>query len=269
VRHPMPDAALGAVAARLTVDAGDLMHALQGERGLSVMHVIASERRRTLLERTWDATDAATTRLLIALGRNHTVVPQRALEPFAELRALLEVRPCLRVTVTARDVSAREVVARYSAIIGVLLSGLDECITLAREPDLARLFDAHRALMRAEEEASLARAYGTLMLAGLVPGDTPVLSRLLAAQQLHLAEFAAGALPRVRTALAARTSQPAFQRAEQLERMAAAIGPRHELLTTDEWYVTLTAKLRALREVGDLDASVLLEHTGDGRAARA
>ena len=35
--------------------------------------------------------------------------------------------------------------------------------------------------------------------------------------------------------------------------MAAAMGPRHELLTTDEWYATLTAKLRALREV-DLPA---------------
>jgi hypothetical protein len=265
----MPDAALGAMVARFTVEAGNLMHALQSERGQSVLHVISPERRRTPLERTWNASDSATTRLLETLGRSHTVLPQRALEPLGELRALLEVRPCLRVTVTAREVSAREVVARYSAILGVLLTGLDECITLVREPDLARLFDAHRALMRAEEEASLARAYGTLMLAGLVPGDTPVLSRLLAAQQLHLAEFAAGARPRVRNALASRANQPAFQRAEQLERMAAAMGPRHELLTTDEWYVTLTAKLRALREVDDLDANLLLEHTGDGRAARA
>jgi hypothetical protein len=122
--------------------------------------------------------------------------------------------------------------------------------------------------MRAEEEASLARAYGTLMLVGLVPSDTPVLSRLLAAQQLHLAEFAAGALPRVRSVLNDRASQPAFQRAEQLERLAAAMGPRNELLTTDEWYATLTAKLRALREVDDLDASALLEHASNGHGAQ-
>jgi hypothetical protein len=265
----MPDAALGAVVARLTVDAGELMHALQKERGLSVMHVVSPERRRPLLERAWETTDTATTQLLMALGRNHTIVPQRALEPLDELRALLEVRACLRATVTEREVCAREVVARYSAIIGVLLSSLDECATLAREPDLARLFDAHRALMRAEEEASLARAYGTLVLAGLVPGDTPVLSRLLAAQQLHLAEFAAGALPHVRSMLHDRASQPAFQRAEQLERLAAALGSHHELVTTDEWYATLTAKLRALREVDDLDASALLKHASDGHGARS
>lgn len=244
------------------------MHALQSERGLSVMHVVTPERRRTPLERAWEATDTATSQLLTSFGRSHTVVPQPALEPFAELRALLEVRPCLRATVTERQVPAREVVARYSAIVGVLLASLDECTTLAREPELARLFDAHRALMRAEEEASLARAYGTLMLVGLVPSDTPVLSRLLAAQQLHLAEFAAGTLPRVRSVLNDRASQPAFQRAEHLERLAAAMGPRHEALTTDEWYATLTAKLRALREVDDLDASVLLEHASE-RYARA
>ena len=267
--HRMPDAVLGTVVARLTADAGALMHALQSERGLSVMHVVSPERRRPLLERSWTATDAAVSELLTALGRSHTVVPQGAIEPMGELRLLLEVRSCLRATITERQVSAREVVARYSAIIGVLLAGLDECTSLAREPELARLFDAHRALMRAEEEASLARAYGTLMLVGLVPSGTPVLSRLLASQQLHLAEFAAGASPRVRDVLHDRASQPSFQRAEQLERMAAAMGPRQEFLTTDEWYVTLTAKLRALREVDDLDATLLMEQASDGHYATA
>lgn len=265
----MPAAALGAVVARLTVDAGEVMHALQGERGASVLHVVSPGRRRTLLERAWEATDTAAGALLVTLGRSHAVVPQRALEPFADMRGLFEVRPRLQATVSEREVPAREVVARYSAIIGLLLSGLDECAELASEPELTRLFDAHRALMRAQEEASLARAYGMLVLAGLAPRDTSVLSRLLAQQQLHLAEFAAGTLPHVRSRLRERAQRPAFQRAEQLERLAAAMGLHHDLLTSDEWYATLTAKLRALREVDDLDASALLERAGEGDGARA
>ena len=98
----------------------------------------------------------------------------------------------------------------------------------------------------------------------LTRGATPVLSRLLAQQQLHLAEFAAGALPRVRNALHDRARQPAFQRAEQLERLATAVGGHNEILTTDEWHTSLTAKVRALREIGELDAHMLLERAGNG-----
>ena len=123
--------------------------------------------------------------------------------------------------------------------------------------------------MRAEEEALLARAYGMLVLAGLAPADTSVLSRLLAQQQLHLAEFAAGALPHVRTRLQERVQRPAFQRAEQLERLATAMGLHHDFLTSNEWYATLTAKLRVLREVDDLDANALLERVGKAEGARA
>ena len=267
--HRLPAAALGAVAVRLTVDAGELMHALQGERSASVLHLVSPGRRRTLLERTWTETDRASSGLLVTLGRNHAVLPRRALDPFGDMRGLLEVRPCLQVTVRERRVPAPEVVARYSALVGLLLTGLDECTELATEPELTRLYDAHRALMRAEEEASLARAYGMLILAGLAPRDTSALSRLLAQQQLHLAEFAAGTLPHIRSVLHDRSNRPAFQRAEQLERLAAATGLHHDLLTSDEWYATLTAKLRALREVDDLDTSVLLDRAAEGERAGA
>jgi len=269
VSHRLPAAALGAVAVRLTVDAGELMHALQGERSASVLHIVSPGRRRTLLERTWTATDTAASTLLVTLGRNHAVLPHRALEPFADMRGLIEVRPCLQVTVRERRVPAPEVVARYSSIVGLLLTGVDECGEIAFEPALSRLYDAHRALMRAEEEASLARAYGMLILAGLAPADSPALSRLLAQQQLHLAEFAAGTLPHVRSVLHDRVNRPAFQRAEQLERLAAAAGLHHDMLTSDEWYATLTAKLRALREVDDLDRSVLLDRAAEGERAPA
>jgi nitrate/nitrite sensing protein len=265
----MPAAALGTVVARLTVDAGVLMHTLQGERSASVLHVVSSGRRRTLLERAWEATDTAAGTLLVTLGRSQTIIPHRALGPFSDVRGLFEVRPRLQVTVIERHVPAREVVARYSAMVGLLLTGLDECAELASEPALTRLFDAHRALMRAEEEASLARAYGMLVLSGLAPADTSVLSRLLAQQQLHLAEFAAGALPHVRSRLEERVQRPAFQRAEQLERLATAMGLHHDFLTSNEWYAMLTAKLRALREVDDLDASALLERAGDGARTHA
>lgn len=250
---------LAPVAARLAIEVGELTHALQRERGASVMHLLSPARRRSALERAWAVTDAAVRQLVDTLGRNHAVLPRRAVEPFADMRTLLEVRPCLQATVTAREVPAREVVARYSAIIGLVLTALDECAELVAEPALGRRFDAHRALLRAEEEASLARAYGTLVLAGLAPNDPSVLSRLLAQEQLHLAEFAAGTLPHIRTVLRDRLQQPAFQRADQLERLTAAVGPHRELVTSDEWYATLTAKLRALREVTDLDASGLLE----------
>ncbi|HWP65428.1 MAG TPA: nitrate- and nitrite sensing domain-containing protein [Candidatus Limnocylindria bacterium] len=263
----MPAAVLGPLAARLIAHAGELMHAIQSERSASVLHVISPGRRRAVLERTWAETDVAARKVLLLIRRNHAVLPEGALEPFTEMRGMLEARPCLQVTVRERRVPAPEVVARYSAIIGRLLTGIDECAELASEPELARLYDAHRALMRAEEEASLARAYGMLVLAGLTPGDTPALSRLLAQQQLHLAEFAAGALPHVRSVLAERATRPAFQRAEQLERLAAATGLHHDLLTSEEWYATLTAKLRALREVDDLDATALLDRAGEAAAA--
>jgi hypothetical protein len=261
----VPAAVLGTVVARLTVDAGELMHTLQGERSASVLHVVSPGRRRMLLERAWEATDTAAGTLVATLGRSHTIIPQRALGPFSDMRGLFEVRRCLRVTVTERHVPAREAVARYSAMIGLLLTGLDECAELASAPALTRLFDAHRALTRAEEEASLARAYGMLVLAGLAPADTSVLSRLLAQQQLHLAEFAAGALPHVRSRLEERIQRPAFRRAEQLERLATAMGLHRDFLSYNEWHVMLTAKLRALREVDDLDASALLERVHKGQ----
>jgi hypothetical protein len=263
----MPAAALGTVVARLTVDAGELMHALQGERGAAVLHVVSPGRRRTLLERVWVATDTAAATLLVTLGRSHAIFPQRALGPFSDMRGLFEVRPCLQATVVERKVPAREVVARYSAMVGLLLTGLDECAELASTPALTRLFDAHRALMRAQEEASLARTYGMLVLAGLAPADSSVLSRLLAQQQLHLAEFAAGALPHVRSRLEERIQRPAFRRAEQLERLATAMGLQRDLLSSNEWYAMLTAKLRALRELDHLDASALLERVHAGQEA--
>ena len=81
--HRLPAAALGAVAVRLTVDAGELMHALQGERSASVLHIVSPGRRRTLLERTWTATDNAAGALRVTVAAIFRLGRIRAERPTA------------------------------------------------------------------------------------------------------------------------------------------------------------------------------------------
>ncbi|MEM9010850.1 MAG: methyl-accepting chemotaxis protein [Pseudomonadota bacterium] len=222
--------------------AGDLIHALQRERGTSSGWVSSNGRAfRDALARYRDGTDAARARFVALAGE----VPGGGRADLAAIRERVD----------ALEATTGEIGTFYTAIIDALLERAGERVRASRNAAVVTDGDAYLALLRAKELAGLERAAGAIGFgAGRISNDVQERLISLRALQRHHFDVALGdAVEEDRAALSAFLRSSAQNRVADL-RAAAMGGARGESIVgigPGDWWQATTVRIDALKVLED------------------
>lgn len=232
---------------------GQLIHALQRERGASTIF-LASEGRRFAEVREHAAAEAeAVQQRLGMLFAAHAPAPAsgpRLLAAMAWVLLGLQSLPSLRAQIGQRQVGAPEAIAEFSRLI----AGLVELVSLVADaallPGISRLLVALLHLVQGKEAAGQERAVGALLYAGgrCIEAEQQRLLQLIDAQEASLRVFAEFADPAVRARWEAQQLAPVVARLERLRRALGTARPGSALdpAQSDAWFETCSERIGEL-----------------------
>jgi hypothetical protein len=236
---------------------GDLIHALQGERGASSVY-LASGGQRFVLERQTAVAQAqpieACLRVLFAeqLAPDHNA-SARTLSLMAWVLLNLEALPGLREQIDHRTPTAHEAVATFSGVIAGLLELLFHVADAAKHPAVSRLLVSLVHLLQGKEAAGQERALGAQLLASGA-SDEPEQQRivhLIDAQERSLSVFESFA----EAALCARWRQHQLTpKVAQLERLRRALctarpGVKLDTALSEAWFDAASERITEMWHV--------------------
>lgn len=149
--------------------AGNLVHALQIERGSSAGFAAATENRSALRNRMFGAqekSDKALEAFITAFetARSDGELSSRAIKFADASRKLSEDIKATREKIVTGNLEAPGIIAFYSGIINDLILGSAAHSTAGIDETIADLRYAHRALLFAKERAGLQRATGNALI---------------------------------------------------------------------------------------------------------
>jgi len=243
----------------LGVDAGDLVHETQKERGTTAMFLAQPDDRFAgRLARQRDATDAARAGLRERARATRVTGDSRAEldAALAHLDQLAEVR----LAVDARTGSAREAIGHYTLGNSMLLDAIAALPAATDDSALARQATAYQALLRGKEHEGLKRAQlAEVFSADRVTGaQLSSLARLAQTSDACFAQFGALASAELadRSRELARGSE--FEAVERLQRQVLA-GTMSDGFGVPpaNWFDAATAKIDALAALATAQASRL------------
>ncbi|VFR24315.1 Response regulator NasT [plant metagenome] len=289
--HTLPDALRYLIAARraettglealahvctLVTQAGELVHALQKERGYSNVYLAAehASARETLLAYAADA-DVQARALRQGLERldpaaQATADKARLLTRVAYVLYRLDELPALRRRVLARDLDIETSLAHYTRLINGLLGLVFDAADTALDPEVTRALVALFNLMQGKELAGQERACG---VRGFAAGQFTApqhaqLAQLIDGQDRCFEAFLAHAQPPQQAAWAALAACEAELR--QLRGMAARTSPdaRVDAALAQIWFDVQTARIDGMRAV-EAELSAALPALCQARIARA
>ncbi len=253
---------------------GELVHALQHERGLANLFLADHEGRFGLA---WQAqtrtSDAQTSTLRECFDALDVAAPglgqgARLFSRIAWVLQGLDALPRLRAHIAARDWTPSRTTAAYVRLIAGLLAVVFEAADSAGDPGLSRQLVALFNLMQGKEYAGQERATGVaLFAAGRARADAQQhLLHLVEAQEscLQVARDFTGETLQSCWTLA--DEAPTLARIERMRRIlctAADQGPLESALGT-EWFESCTRRIDALRTV-EVQIAIALRHQGEAR----
>ncbi len=246
---------------------GQLVHALQRERGLSNLY-LGSQGQHAAAQRQAQAdnSDAWQAEVRAAFDRLDTEASRagsgsRLYARIAYALQGLDALPELRLRVATRQWSAERATAAYIRLINGLLAVVFEAADGATDPDISRHLVALFNFLQGKEFTGQERATGAALFAG-GRAEADGQQRLL-----HLIDSQERCL-RVFADFASSVLQQLWQRVQRPEVMAALERQRRILLTappggpldaghSQTWFDTCTERLEAMKTVEDALAAEL------------
>ena len=233
----------------LGTSAGDLVHELQKERGLSAGFL--GDGSNAFHDRLRSQRTAADERLEIFLA--HAGALEDGLSPSLTVpldqgRKRLAGLSALRGEVSSQKVTAAEAVRRYTETNATLL-GLVRAIGLSStHPELLRRSVAYSALLQGKERAGIERAVlaNTFAKGAFGPGMYAKFIGLLSQQEAYFGEFVAIAVPEDRDRFEATLRTPAVARVEKYREVARESTSGLEVDST-AWFDAATTRIELLK----------------------
>ncbi len=243
-----------AVRAELAKALGELIHALQRERGASSIYVASCGLRFADTRRAMAADSLAAESRVRALFDAQQAPEQgagaRMLALMAWVTLGMEAMRELRGRIERRALSAHEAVAGFSTFIAGPIELIVHMADAARLPGVSNLLVAFVHLVQGKEEAGQERAVGALLFASTqcTAGHQQRVVHLIEAQERNLAVFARFVDAPLRERwqaeqLAANTARlERLRRALCTARPGAALEPRQ----SDAWFEVCTGRIDML-----------------------
>lgn len=289
--HTLPDALRYLLAARraettglealahvctLVTQAGELVHALQKERGYSNVYLAAehASARQTLLAYAAHA-DVQARALRQGLQRldpaaQATADKARLLTRVAYVLYRLDELPALRRRVLAHELDIETSLAHYTRLINGLLGLVFDAADTALDPEVTRALVALFNLMQGKELAGQERACGVRGFAAghFSASQHAQLAQLIDGQDRCFEAFLAHAQPPQQAAWAALAESEAELR--QLRGMAVRTSPeaRVDAALAQIWFDVQTARIDGMRAV-EAELSAALPALCQTRITRA
>jgi hemerythrin-like metal-binding protein len=234
---------------------GDLVHALQKERGLSVGFLSSKGAQfGDALEQQRAAVDGAIAAYAAALA----LFPAQSFgqsfaEALAAARADLDKLPDSRRAISAQQTPPTDAAAFYTATIARQIGILEKMTGITTNADLLNRISALVALMQAKDKMGIERAIGS---GGFAAGQfaPAVYQRFLmtiATQDAYFHSFAVHAGPKAQKLLADALAADEIKAIPHMREVALASPTTGNLegITAESWFKTMTAKIDLLRKV--------------------
>lgn len=230
---------------------GQLIQALQRERGASSIYLASSgqrfaDTRRTLI----DEARVVAVRLRDVFA-DESERSQGATAKTLSLMAWallgLDALAALRAQIEQQAMPAHDAVAAYSHLIAGLIELVFQVADASAVPSVSRLLVAMLHLVQAQEEAGQERAVGALLYASGVCVDAHQqrVMHLIEAQERSLKVFVEFAEPALRTRWEGLQHLPGVARLERLRRTLCTVRPGSALDSdlSDTWFNVCTERI--------------------------
>jgi hypothetical protein len=236
---------------------GQLVHALQRERGATSVYLASAGQRFADVRRTAideaRPVEARLRELFEAQMAPTQGATSRMLSLMAWVMLGLDTLQALRAQIDQQGLTAHDSVAAFSRLIAGLIELIFQVADAALLPGISRRLVAFLHLVQANEAAGQERAVGALLFAsGLCDeGHQQRVMHLIEAQERSLQVFAEFADP----ALAARWDQqqlaPAVAKLERLRRTLGTAKPGAALDSnlSDPWFEVCSGRISELRQI--------------------
>lgn len=243
--------------------AGNLVHELQRERGMSAAFIgRADDAAENRLKAQYVASDRA-----LAAYRDgqqamgSAVLSDAMAEDIASIRQQLAAMTDIRERVQRQNIDVNDAVSRYTRVNDALLALVSQLTHITVDADIARRLGAYVILLKAKDLAGIERA----LLANAFNTDRmrpPMHRRLLAMQGQEAAyrdSFRALSNASTRRRLAELLSGEAVTQAEHLREVALERGVIGGYgIDSKRWFDQQTRKVDGLKELEDRQASSIM-----------
>ncbi len=254
---------------QLSVQAGDLLHETQKERGRTAQMLGSKGKafRRELTEQR-TVTDAGVGRFQQFVAS--TQVGSAAEDAVSAALADLKGIAALRTSADGLATPAPEVIGRYTALNARLLEIVARTATTSRDAAIALQLQGYLAFLDAKERSGLERAQLVNAFSNrkFAPGQFVLVTSLAAAQQTLFTTFERAATPALRQAWAEAQKDASFADVAAMRdaaRAKAATG-RFDVAPA-RWFDRSTARINALKQVENQQAAELATSGRDLAAA--
>ena len=274
IRHVYEDyrgAVVTREALRLAVAAGELIHALQTERGSTAGFLRSGGAKfADVLPHVRTSTDGAQ-RAYGAEVANAAHLEALDLDTsVARAKERLEALKGLRVRADRLEIAVADEIALYSGAIAALIDVIGTSDRFSASPLVVRQAAAHLALVRAKEEAGQERAMVTSVFVAdaVEPAYLLAILERVVRQDTYLDMFVAAASEAERKSLQAAREGAAAQELGRLRRVLTGKSSLDGFGADPEhWFATMTKRIDSLHETESLVTQGISE-TVNGIAAR-
>ena len=254
---------------QLSVQAGDLLHETQKERGRTAQMLGSKGTafRRELTEQR-AATDAGVVRFQQYVSS--TQVGSTAADAVSAALTDLKGLAALRTSADGLATPAPEVIGKYTAINAKLLAIVARTATTSRDAAIALQLQAYLAFLDAKERSGLERAQlvNAFSNRSFAPGQFVLVTSLAAAQQTLFTTFERAATPALRQAWTQAQQDPSFADVASMRdaaRAKAATGGFD--VSPSRWFDRATSRINVLKQVENQQAAELATSGRDLAAA--
>lgn len=233
---------------------GQLIHALQHERGASSLY-LASGGQRFAAERRSAMEQAGAVELSLQALFSEQQAPDRGastrmLSLMATALLELDALAAFRARIEPAQTSPDEAVATFSRLIAGLMELIFQLADTPLQPDISRLLVAFFHLVQGKEAAGQERAVGAQLFASGVCSESRQqrIIDLIDGQERSLQVFEAFAEPALRQLWQQQQLAPQVARLERLRRTLCAAKPGATLdsLVSDSWFEVTSARISEL-----------------------
>ncbi|MBI1197548.1 MAG: HAMP domain-containing protein [Phenylobacterium sp.] len=226
---------------RLTVQAGELAHRLQVERGLTTWRLRAGDIDVPGVRAARAASDAALAGLPPAGARS------------SRLADIARELPRLRAGIDRGDLGSTEAFASYTALVESALSSISDIRSrsLLLAPDVTRALGAYVALAQAKELAGRERALGAAALTQphVNPAELAEISTLQGGQAIRTYEFTMRASPDLKRRWETFLASPAETALPRLRHRLVAGVNGTPGLKPEDWFAACTTRIDQLHGI--------------------
>ncbi|WP_181869995.1 methyl-accepting chemotaxis protein [Halomonas sp. DQ26W] len=259
----------------LTSKAGDLVHELQRERGMSTGYIGSRGSRFVdqLAPQQHPQTDASITAFRDSLSEmDFMTIDEAFAQRAADMADRLSEIPGARRQVLEMAITGDESTAFYTDLNDALITMVARTAHLAEDDDITRQLGAYVSLLRAKELAGVERATLTNVFSSNVMA-APAYQRLLSMfgrEQAFLRSFKDLANPEHREQLERELSGAEMDRLSEMRQVAIDRGIRGGYnIDAEAWFEQQSLKLNRMKTVEDaVGANVLTEGSTLRRGAR-